>query len=240
MRAVGVVVPARDEEAYIERCLDSVVAALLAARAATPALQVAVCVVLDRCTDATAARAGRVGAGVDVELVHNDQPLTVGELRDRGLRRLLRRPSACGPAWVPGRTWLLSTDADTVVGRTWVLDQLRHAAAGADAVAGLADLADPAALSAAALRAYQQLLARGERPGGHAHVYGANLGVRADAYLAVGGFPAIAHGEDHGLANRLRAAGYRLVTATDGRVTTSARLRGRAGGGLADLLQALH
>jgi LmbE family N-acetylglucosaminyl deacetylase len=74
----------------------------------------------------------------------------------------------------------------------------------------------------------------------HRHVYGANLGVRADAYLAVGGFPADGAGEDHGLWERLRAAGYPLVSPASPRVTTSARLHGRAEGGLADLLLSLQ
>src|SRR3954447_11495301 len=38
----------------------------------------------------------------------------------------------------------------------------------------------------------------------HRHVYGANLGVRADAYLAVGGFPRDGAGEDHGCGNASR------------------------------------
>ena len=74
----------------------------------------------------------------------------------------------------------------------------------------------------------------------HHHVYGANLGVRADAYLRVGGFPADGSGEDHGLWQRLAAAGYTLVQPVGIRVRTSARLRGRADGGLAGLLRALH
>lgn len=161
------------------------------------------------------------------------QPLPVGTLRHIGLQQVLRRLDG----HPPDRVWLLSTDADTTVGPDWVRDHLRHADAGAHAVAGLADL--DGALDPPAAAAYDRILREGERGGGHTHVYGANLGVRADAYLAVGGFPAVPHGEDHALATRLRAAGYRLVTALDGRVRTSARTRGRAPGGLADLLAGL-
>ncbi|MFP5070727.1 glycosyltransferase [Pseudonocardia nantongensis] len=42
-------------------------------------------------------------------------------------------------------------------------------------------------------------------------VYAANLGVRADAFEQVGGFPDLASGEDHGMGARLRAAGFRVV-----------------------------
>lgn len=224
IRAVGVVVPAHDEEQHIGPCLRSVLAAL------PVDLDTAVCAVLDRCTDRTAERAP---GGVDI--VGNDRAVPVGTLRDRGLRRVLARFAAHPPEQV----WLLSTDADTVVGPDWVRDHLRHARAGAHAVAGLADLDDPAALSPAARLAYGRLLRDGRLTDGHAHVYGANLGVRADAYLAVGGFPDPPHGEDHALAARLRADGFRLVTAVDGRVRTSARTHGRAAGGLADLLARL-
>jgi hypothetical protein len=47
-------------------------------------------------------------------------------------------------------------------------------------------------------------------------------------------------GEDHDLWRRLGQAGYRLSYAADTLVTTSARLRGRATGGLADLLYSLE
>lgn len=232
---VGVVVPARDEEARIVRCLAGVLAAL---ERLPGSVDRAVCVVLDRCTDATAALAARVAADthVPVDLVVNNWPTTVGVLRHRGMLQVLDR-LARNP---PDRTWLLSTDADTVAEPGWVLDHLRHAQAGAHAVAGLADLDDERLLSPPARRAYARLLAAGHRSDGHDHVYGANLGVRADAYLAAGGFPSLSHGEDHGLSARLRATGHRVVTATDVRVATSARLRGRATGGLADLLSSLH
>lgn len=223
--AVGVVVPARDEEQRIAACLDGVLAAL------PPGVDAAVVAVLDRCTDATASR---VPAGVDVLV--NDAPLTVGELRDRGLRRALDRLAGRAD---PAATWLLSTDADSLVGPGWVHDHLRHAAAGAHTVAGLVDL-DPSLDGAPDPGPeYARIVGSGLRPDGHGHVYGANLGMRADAYLAAGGFPAVVHGEDHALVGRLRDAGFRVVTALDGRVRTSARTVGRARGGLADLLASL-
>lgn len=244
--AVGVVVPARDEAERIEACLSGVLAALAALPDTTAR---AVCVVLDRCTDDTATRAARAvaafghrasrvprGDATVVDLLRNDAPTTIGTLRDRGLRRVLARLRPAPLA----RTWLLSTDADTTVGPTWVLDHLRHADAGADVVAGLADLDDPRRLPPDVLRRYRRVVAAGLQGLGHTHVYAANLGVRASGYAAVGGFPAVAVGEEHALLARLRAAGYALVNPVDVRVRTSARLSGRAEGGLADLLQSLH
>jgi hypothetical protein len=71
----------------------------------------------------------------------------------------------------------------------------------------------------------------------HPHVHGANLGVRADAYLAAGGFAAHPTGEDHALwralADRPRIATRRIP------VVTSARRRARAPSGFAGFLTAM-
>ena len=223
---VGIVIPARDEEERIGACLSAVTAAV--ARSGCPAIT---CVVADRCTDATADRAG--AAGADVVLV-NHLPRHVGDVRNLGFRHVVSRLGAVGE-----RTWLLSTDADTLVPPTWVLDHLRHAAAGADAVAGAVDLDDPHALPPDALARYTALVTRDVAGRTHGHAYAANLGVRGSAYQRAGGFPPVACGEEHALLVRLRRAGLHVVSPTDVRARTSARRDGRARGGLADLLRAL-
>ena len=73
----------------------------------------------------------------------------------------------------------------------------------------------------------------------HVHVHGANLGVRADAYMSVGGFPSIALAEDHALWRALTAGGFRCRSSVALSVSTSGRLVGRARGGFADNLRAL-
>lgn len=256
--AVGVVIPVRDEQDRIIRCLRSVRAAL---RVLPGSTRHAVAVVLDRCTDGTALR---VAAELDgwpeasaVHLVRRPPPAELGEARYAAPRSVVASgPRQPGVGWVrdvgighllarlgpirEGHTWLLSTDADTTVPPDWVTAHLRFAAAGLHGVAGVADLSGPTRLSAEAAHLYRLIVSDGLHGGRHDHVYAANLGVRADAYLSVGGFPATGHGEDHGLWRRLDAAGYRLVQPTGVRVHTSARTRGRAAGGLADLLRSLH
>jgi hypothetical protein len=86
-----------------------------------------------------------------------------------------------------------------------------------------------ARLSGRARASYRAILAQGMRGAAHRHVYAANLGVRADAYLGCGGFPARGHGEER-----------HLRQPTDLRVRTSARTNGRAQGGLAELLAQLQ
>lgn len=239
IRAVGIVVPARDEEAHIQRCLRGLASAL---EQLPPGLACAVCLVLDRCTDRTPERAlaelsrrHARGSSLPVEVMYNNERAAVGALRHAGLRRAMRLLPD-GPS---ASTWLLSTDADTTVGSRWVVDHIRHADDGADAVAGLADLDDPDSLGQFGRHRYAGILAAGIHGDRHTHVYGANLGVRANAYLAVGGFPPIATGEDQQLLDRLRAAGHRIAAPTDVRVRTSSRLHGRATGGLAELLRGL-
>lgn len=252
--AVGVIVPARDEQERIAACLHSVRQAL---GQLPQTVSTAVTVVLDRCRDRTpdivarlledwpgaaavrvAALGGaRAGSALGPEPAHIVAGSGVGAVRDLGVRRALGTLRAHPPDAV----WLLHTDADTTVPPSWVLDHLAHADAGVCGVAGMADLADVDGLSADARRLYREIV-REDRldRGRHHHVYGANLGVRADAYLDVGGFPVDGVGEDHGLWSRLGESGRPLVQPVGVRVRTSARLRGRAAGGLADLLLALH
>ncbi|WP_433286412.1 glycosyltransferase [Pseudonocardia sp. CA-142604] len=289
--AVGVVVPARDEQERIGACLRSVRKAI---DELPNGITTAVTVVLDRCTDETpalvdelvrhwpaAAAVNIVAVGVrravdapgpepgrrttasaggivvpgtgpgpadpypgrrrdaggapPVQQPHVVAGSGVGAVRDLGVRLTLERLR-------PHRldaTWLLHTDADTTVPPDWALAHLRHAEAGACGVAGLADLSGGDRLSIAAQQQYHALVGDRLDSDRHMHVYGANLGMRADAYVAVGGFPTDGPGEDHGLWRRLDEAGYRLTCPTTEPVRTSARLHGRADGGLADLLRSL-
>ncbi len=171
-------------------------------------------------------------------MVVDDRSATIGQVRDRGARDGLAQLASS-----PASTWVLSTDADTSVPRDWVARVLTSAAQHeAAAVVGVAGL-DRFRGTPAALAAYDQLIAakmrRGDPLHQHDHVYGANLAVRADAYLGVGGFPHIPHGEDQDLVDRLIAAGARVLRTTDISVSTSGRLDGRANDGLADLLRSL-
>ena len=227
--AVGIVVPARNEEERVGGCLRALGAATAVL---PPTIPIALCLVVDRCRDATAAVARRSwGRGPGLELLVNEAALTVGQVRDRGVQALLRRLPVARD-----RIWLLHTDADTLVPPSWIVDHLRHAEAGADAVFGAVDLDDPHVLPADALRRYAALVAAGTDQDRHRHAYAANLGVRADTYAQVGGFPTVVSGEEHALLARLRRAGHPVVAPTDVRARTSARRQGRARGGLADLL----
>ena len=149
---------------------------------------------------------------------------------------------------------ILSTDADSRVPPDWVARTLAAIDAGADAVAGRVELDVeegkrlPAMLHARARLEdiYDALITEAEAridPDPHdpwpCHrtTIGATLAVTRDAYLAVGGMPEIPLGEDGAFIARLIAHGKRVRHAPDVCVTISARLTGRAPGGVADTIR---
>jgi hypothetical protein len=75
--------------------------------------------------------------------------------------------------------------------------------------------------------------------GSHPHVHGANIGIRASAYLAAGGFRALATAEDHDLLAAVTRIGRPVLRAADITVQTSARRQARAPHGFGHLLRTL-
>ena len=73
----------------------------------------------------------------------------------------------------------------------------------------------------------------------HPHVHGANLGIRASAYLAAGGFTPLRTAEDHALVAAAARAGCSVLRASDIPVRPSARRQARAPLGFGHLLRTL-
>lgn len=130
------------------------------------------------------------------------------------------------------RLWVACTDGDSVVPRLWLVTHLQHAAAGVDLLLGMVT-PDEQDLSTGALHTWQS---RHPAREGHDHIFGANLGVRADTYLRAGGFASVGTGEDHLLAQSVRRAGGLIVATAISPVMTSARQVGRAPEGFAHYL----
>ncbi len=223
------IVPAHDEAALIGDCLRSVAHAADAVRGRA---RVSVVVVADSCTDATVARA-RAALGPPSGAVVEVNVRNVGSSRATGADLLLS-------AWrgvEPASCWLASTDADTVVPDHWLsrhLDLADRGHAGVAGVVRVGSFAEHGPEVPARFAATYELRADGTHP----HVHGANLGVRADAYLDAGGWPALPLHEDHGLWDRLAERAWPLASSTASWVTTSGRRRGRAVGGFAEALAA--
>ncbi len=118
-----------------------------------------------------------------------------------------------------------------------MLHQLELARSGAGAVAGIVDV-DSFAEHQAIVRERFRSSYLLHDDGTHPHVHGANLGVRADAYLNVGGWSYAATAEDHDLWKRLTLAGYPTLSDSKLKVLTSGRKIGRAPMGFAAALAA--
>jgi glycosyltransferase involved in cell wall biosynthesis len=224
MAAVGVVIPAHNEEDLLPSCLDAV----RLAAAPLAGMAVHVVVVADACTDRTAALARAGGAEVlDI------QARNVGAARAAGVAEVFRRTGPLDPASV----WLATTDADTLVPPCWLARQVRYAEGGWDAVVGTITVTDWQQFPAEVPPRFARLYATGGPA--HPHVHGANLGFSAAAYLAAGGFGPDRTAEDHALVNALAAAGSRVLRTTAVSVVTSARRHARAPHGFSHLLAGL-
>ncbi|MGW9404330.1 glycosyltransferase [Arthrobacter sp. NPDC055585] len=219
----GVVIPARDEEDLLPRCLASVAGAVRVL--AVPA-RVSVVVVLDSCTDGSAAAAAGAGLELGLELhLLETRAGNVGAVRAEGAAAVLEM----------GALWLANTDADTIVPANWLQMQAELSAAGYGLVLGTV-VPDARDLTADHLGLWQAQHTLAE---GHPYVHGANLGFSAEAYAAAGGFRPGTTGEDVDLAHRIKAAGV-AWTATDWiRAVTSGRTTGRAPAGFSGYLRGL-
>jgi glycosyltransferase involved in cell wall biosynthesis len=221
--SIVVVVPACNEQALIDSCLDALGAATDHLHTLRPDIVVETLVVLDACDDQTAMRV----------LAHSDVGAItchfkcVGAARAFGIAHVLERIQR------PDRVWIANTDADSRVPRDWLTKMLGFADDDADLVLGTVL---PDDLPASVLDRWLQHHRLVE---GHPHVHGANLGIRADIYLAIGGFSRISVGEDSALAQLAAAAEAEIVRTAVLPVLTSARLRGRAAGGFATYLEAV-
>lgn len=215
---IGIVVPAHNEQALLDDCL------LALTRAAMhPALlgeAVRIMVVLDACSDASA-RVVAAHEGV-MTLEMNDG--NVGRARHAGALQLLEA----------GARWLAFTDADSRVSADWLSVQL---ASPGDVICGSVRL-DGWDDMPRALR--QRYLAERRLVTANRHIHGANMGVSADAYRAVGGFAPLSAHEDVRLIQALMAAGFHVHWAPELRVMTSARLEARAPEGMGTLLNSLQ
>ena len=225
IQAVGVVIPAHNEEDLLPSCLAAVREAVR--RIGRTAVHLVV--VADACTDRTAEQARRGGA-----VVREIQAGCVGTARRAGMREVLHRTRHLDR----GRVWLATTDADTLVPPQWLGQQLHCAAGGWEAVVGTVTIANwsehPPGLPSLFGQHY-----RTGGPGTHPHVHGANLGLTASAYHAAGGFQPQCTAEDHALVAALTAANRRVLRTTHVSVLTSARRQARAPLGFSHLLSTL-
>ena len=224
---VCVLIPACNEQELLPRCLYSV---LRACEGLPRSVSANIVVAVDRSRDETAriARGLLRGKGQVVEL-------------DAGCvgvaRAMAAQAALAGCAGPLRQCWLANTDADCVVPEDWLLDQLALAETGVEAVTGTVDVDHFGEHGTGVEGRFRETYVI-HADGTHPHVHGANLGVRADAYLRAGGWNPLTTAEDHDLWNRIGMHGCQRVTMGQLKVVTSGRRVGRAPGGFAEALAA--
>jgi GT2 family glycosyltransferase len=208
--------------------------------------------VLNNCDDGSAEVVKATAAGlanlsldiIDVEFRSDDAH--VGSARRMAMDRALEIGGA--------NSVLLTTDADAVPMPNWIEANLRAIEEGADIVGGhiIGDKAEEALLGSGFRRRaakhlyYARLIDRlatlidpvAHDPWPrHSDHTGASLAVRGEVYTATGGIPRLPFREDIAFVTKVCQAGYRLRHPLDVQVVVSARLEGRAAGGMADCLK---
>lgn len=233
---VSVVVPAKDEEELVGRCLRS-----LAAQTGVSPEEYEVLLVLDYCADATEDRA------LEAASEHPELRLTLleGPGIGAGHARRVGMEAACERLISLGRPEALiaSTDADTVVSANWLARQLAAADRGARAIGGRIELAREGETLPDGVRSWRDrrgrtrhlgLLENGEGSRAeHWQFSGASMSLTAEAYREVGGLEPRAALEDEYLEHALERCNIPIERPLDVRVVTSPRLVGRASRGLA-------
>jgi glycosyl transferase family 2 len=254
LRAV-VAIPARNEEAHLSACL-SALAVQHDLRGGRLSPQIyGVMLFLNNCDDSSLAVARGFTAQFGDRLRITNQYLPAPRSHAGGARRLAMDLAA---EWLQHEDAthgvLLTTDADSRVGKTWVAQNLAAIARGVDAVAGDVEL-DPddelrlpddlrrrGLLEAMYERqlieiaAYLDPIAHDPWPN-HATVSGASLALSVSAYRRIGGLPPLPLGEDKALITALFRCDSRIRFAPEIKVVTSGRLFGRAEGGVATTMR---
>ena len=222
---VSILIPARNEEKLLPRCLQSVFTSL---SMLPSCVTTDVIVAVDRSTDLTYQIAKEMTRGCGLAILIDSG--VVGKARAEAAETAMRRYK--GP-W--NRLWLANTDADCVVPDTWVVEQLLLAGKSAEAVAGTVEVDSFEEHGSEVVERFRASYAIAS-DGSHSHIHGANLGVRGDVYRNAGGWRELATAEDHDLWHRLQALGARRISVDHTRVITSGRRTGRAPHGFAEAL----
>jgi len=240
-----VAIPARNEADELEDCL-------FALAAQRPAAIDCLVVCLNNCTDGSAAVIRRIAVALPfcVDVVEVTLP------PDRACAGMARRIAMDRAAALVGLEGILvTTDADARVPPGWLAANLAAIAMGADAVAGQVEIEPfgarlvPQHLHeidtrecnyAALLDEIRSLLDPDPADPWprHDQQCGASIAVTTAAYRHAGGMPLVPLAEDRAaFFGNLRQIDARIRHAPEVRVVVSARLHGRAQGGMADTIR---
>jgi hypothetical protein len=244
VRPTVVAIPVRDEADRIGACL-------AALDAQTAARFDHIVLLLNNCTDNTAAvaRVTPLCPATRLHVLEHTFPphqANAGHARRIAMQEAAKR---AGPHGV-----ILTTDADGLVDPDWLSTTLHILEGGVDVVAGWVDLHPvewgqiPIALHEDDARecAYDALCDEihalldpdpSDPLPRHTQHSGASIAVTAAAYARAGGVPDIPSGEDRAFIAALRRADCRIRHAPEVHVSVSGRIQGRSVGGMADTIR---
>jgi hypothetical protein len=247
--ACVVAIPARNEAELLPTCL-----AAIAAQSGIDPASVAVVVCANNCSDATAERARAIAGNFPFALHVEEVALLEPIAHAGGARRAAmdHAHALCAPGGM-----IVTTDADGRADPDWLAGY--HAAFAADValVAGRvsadwdelcrfpADVLDVGAREwdyqglCAELEALCDPAAHDPWPN-HNQTCGANIAITRAWYERIGGLPVLRTGEDGALFAQVWQRDGRCRHDLRPHVTVSARLDGRAQGGMADALLSRH
>ncbi len=236
---ISVVVPARNEEALVGACLTA-----LAEQEVIRPEEYEVLLILDHCTDGTEDRAREVSESYPkLRLLYLEGPgKGAGQARRVGMEAAYTRLKGLGRP----EGLIASTDADTVVAPDWLSAQLAAAGRGARAIGGRIELGDGGAALPEGVwgwraeqgrerhqRVISELSSGGDAGSAeHWQFSGASLSLTAETYGKIGGLPPQAALEDEYLERTLHQHAIPIERPLSVKVSTSARLVGRAHRGL--------
>jgi GT2 family glycosyltransferase len=254
LRAV-VAIPARNEERRLSACLAALAQQIDLQGELLSQKTFGVLLLLNNCSDRSLAVGQTFVETFDDSLRIVDRHLPAAQSHAGGARRLAMDLAA---DWLQSEGVadgvLLTTDADSRVGSTWIAQNLAAITEGVDAVAGdiVLDPDDESRLPDALrqrgflestyerqlieIAAYLDPLDHDPWPH-HATASGASLAISLSAYRRIGGLPALPLGEDKALVQALHRHDSRIRFAPEIKVVTSGRLIGRAEGGVATTMR---
>jgi len=239
-----IAIPVQNEELYIANCL-------IALARQSCRVPYGVVLLLNNCTDSTSAVVRSLIPRLPMPVLVIDTTLPA-KFANAGVARGLAMESAARLA-APDSI-LMTTDADGRVYPDWIAANLAALHAGAEVVAGRAELD-----SADASRLPERLQDDNEEESSydrlldeihakldpdpvdpwprHTEHSGASIAVTLNAYRKAGGIPTVPLGEDRAFIEALRRVDARIRHAPEVRVVVSGRITGRAIGGMADTIR---
>jgi cellulose synthase/poly-beta-1,6-N-acetylglucosamine synthase-like glycosyltransferase len=248
-----VAIPVKDEEERLPACLRALAHQLDRSGRPIPPELVRVVLFANNCSDRSASLARKLGASWRLDIRVVEALLPPGASHAGNARRAAMD---LAEAWLMEGDEkdgvILTTDADSQVAPSWIAENMAAFEAGAEAVLGRIDLDEDGRLLPAALHrrgeledTYERLLTElswlldplEHNPWPHhATISGASLGITRAAYCRVGRLPRVPLGEDKALIGLLSREDARIRYCPAIHVITSARVAGRAPGGVADTL----